>query len=226
MSLGAGYGGDSPGDGIVTIDVSTGAVRDLCRVDAMADYVSHVQWSRTNPYLLSFAGTAERLWVVDIRDGIPRCPYHQREQELVTHESWWVDDQILFCGGTHPEPTEDSHLKALNITTGVVRIVGAGSWWTGGTPAEISKENWWHASGSADGRWAAADNWHGDVSVFEAKTTRERELTVGHRTYGSGEHPHVGWDRKGKQVVFTSHMLGSPDVCVATIPEAWQEENP
>jgi hypothetical protein len=51
-------------------------------------------------------------------------------------------------------------------------------------------------------------------------------LTAGHRTYGKGEHPHVGWDRAGRQVVFTSHLLGSPDVCVATVPEAWQDALP
>ena len=44
-------------------------------------------------------------------------------------------------------------------------------------------------------------------------------------SFGQGEHPHVGWDRKGWQVAFTSHRLGNPDVCVATIPAAWQEAN-
>ncbi len=29
--------------------------------------------------------------------------------------------------------------------------------------------------------------------------------------------------RKGEKVVFASHLLGNLDVCVATIPRAWQE---
>jgi hypothetical protein len=33
----------------------------------------------------------------------------------------------------------------------------------------------------------------------------------------------VGWDRQGKQVIFASHKLGNVDVCVATIPQAWQD---
>ncbi|MCC6489202.1 MAG: hypothetical protein IT364_17005, partial [Candidatus Hydrogenedentes bacterium] len=74
--------------------------------------------------------------------------------------------------------------------------------------------------------WVVADNWHGDITVFEAKTTRPHIVTSGHRTYGSGDHPHVGWDRLSKQVIFASHMQGNPDVCVATIPEAWQAANP
>jgi len=142
----------------------------------------------------------------------------------VTHESWWVEDQMLFCGGLHPKPTEDSHVKLLDVRSGETRIIGAGSWWPAGEPTEIAKRNWWHAAGSENGRWVAADNWHGDIMLFEGRTTRPRLLTAGHRTYGNGEHPHVGWDRKGEQVVFTSHMLGDVNVCVATIPQAWQNE--
>jgi len=62
--------------------------------------------------------------------------------------------------------------------------------------------------------------------LFEGKTTRSHLLTAGHRTYGHGEHPHVGFDRASKQVVFTSEMLGNPDICVATIPQDLQDKNP
>lgn len=228
LSMGAHAGDALGGRGqILLIAVESGEVTVLCEVPESIGYQAHVQWSNTNPNLLSFAGKAEhRLWVVDIRNGVPRNAYVQQEGELVTHESWWVNDQILFCGGTHAEPTEDAHVKVLNIHSGEVRIVGAGAWWAGGAPSEIAKENWWHADGGPYGRWVVADNWHGDIVLFQANTTRERELTLGHRTYGKGDHPHVGWDNRGAQVVFTSHLLGDPNVCVATIPQAWQDENP
>lgn len=219
------------GPGIIVVNVATGEGRDVCRAGEPNVRDSHVQWSHTDPHLLSFAGVAQRLWVIDVRDGRPRNVYVQRPGELVTHEHWWVrtpagDEQIVFCGGLHPKPTEDSHVKVVNVRTGEVRILGAGSWWPEGTPAEISKRNYWHCAGSDDGHWVAADNWHGDITLFEGKTTRARTLTTKHRTYGGGAHPHVGWDRRGEQVVFTSHKLGSPDVCIATIPQAWQDDNP
>ena len=151
------------------------------------------------------------MWVVDIREGVPRNVYLAEEGELVTHESWWVNDQLLFCGGKSPTPAELSHVKVLNIYSGEVRIVGAGAWWPEATPAEAARLNWWHAAGSADGRWVAADNWHGDIMLFEGKTTRPHLLTTGHRTYGKGEHPHVGWDRKGEKVVFGSTPAGQPE---------------
>jgi oligogalacturonide lyase len=210
---------------ILGIDVVSGTVEELYRVPDPDGYGGHVQWSHTNPQLLSYAGRQHRLMVVDARERRAWPAYREWPGELVTHEHWWVDDQLVFCGGLHPKPTEDAHVKAVNVHTGVVRVLGAGSWWPGATPAEIARRNFWHCAGSDDGRWVVADNWHGDLTLFEGKTTRPRVLTAGHRTYGQGDHPHVGWDRKGRQVVFTSHRLGSPDVCVATIPAAWQEAN-
>ena len=207
---------------IHVIRVDTGQIVRTCYIPESLSYAGHVQWSHTNPNLLSFAGLSERLQIIDVHTGGIRAPYAQLPGELVTHESWWVKDQMLFCGGVHPKPTEDSHVKVLNITTGEVRIIGAGAWWPDGTPEQISKLNWWHAAGSDDGAGVVADNWHGDIMLFDAHTTRPRLLTGGHRTYGKGEHPHVGWDRKGEQVVFTSHRLGNPNVCVATIPAAWR----
>lgn len=210
--------------GLILIDEESGAWERLCDMPDGVTYHGHIQWSMSNPYWVSFAGEPDRLWVVDIRDKKPWCPYHQQKDEMVTHESWWLHDELVFCGGTHPKPTEDSHLKAIDMHTGTVRIIGEGSWWPGATSAEIARRNWWHASGSPDGRWMAGDNWHGDIMLFDGKTSRPKLLTTNHRTYGSGEHPEVGWDRLGKQVIFGSHKLGGVTVCVATVPEAWQKD--
>jgi hypothetical protein len=212
---------------VFTISTADGAVKRVCGMPPGTVLgVSHVQWSVTNPCWISFANAPIRLWVVDIRDGKTWAPYVERKDELVTHESWWINDLMLFCGGVHAKPTEDSHVKTLNVRTGEVRIVGEGAWFPGMDNAAVSKRNWWHASGSADGRWVAGDNWHGDIMLFEGLTARPHLLTAGHRTYGSGAHPEVGWDRRGDQVIFGgSYKLGEgAHVCVATIPAAWQEE--
>jgi len=206
---------------VFVIDVESGVFRVLCRVGETPGYGGHVQWSRTDPYTLSFAGQFPRLQIVDIRDGVPQSAYAQLKNELVTHESWWVNDQMLFSGGLHPEPTEDSHVKVLDPKSGQVRVIGVGAWWPNGEDEAVAKQNYWHASGSPDGRWIAADNWHGDITLIEADTTRSHTLTFGHRVYGGGAHPHVGWDRLGKQVIFSSHKRGDVNVCVATIPEGW-----
>lgn len=242
-----GFKDETRGPAIAKINLKSGKCTDVCRLPKSPGYSGHVQWSRTNPNLLSFAGAdsprgdialapntsagptdyaarGQRLWVVDIRAGVPRNVYLAEDGELVTHESWWVRDQILFCGGKSPKLPEVSHVKALDIYTGEVRVVGAGAWWPEASAAEAARLNWWHASGSSNGRWVAGDNWHGDIMLFEGKTTRPHLLTSGHRTYGKGEHPHVGWDRRGEKVIFGSHLLGNLNPCVATIPKAWQDQ--
>lgn len=213
-----------PGKPIVLIRVEDGHVEPLCTLPGGVTYHGHVQWSISNPYWLSFAGAPIRIWVVDIRDRKPWAPYRERENELVTHESWWVDDQLIFCGGIHPQPKVDSHVKALDPRTGKVRIVGEGAWLPHADEDEVALSNWWHASGSPDGRWVAADNWGGRIMLFEGLTARPRLLTVGHREFGQKEHPHVGWDRKGRQVIVTSHKIEGVHPCVITIPQTWQED--
>lgn len=226
LSVGVNEGSSPETSFINLIATDSGEVKRLCGMPPGANAtVSHVQWSVTNPYWISFANGPIRIWVVDIRDGVPWAPYEQRPGELVTHEAWWINDQILFCGGIHPKPQEDGHVKILNPLTGEVRIIGEGAWWPEATAVELAKRNWWHPSGSSDGHWVAADNWYGDIMLFEGLTSRPRLLTQGHRTYGGGEHPEVGWDRRGEQVIFASHKLDSGvHACVATIPAEWQHE--
>jgi oligogalacturonide lyase len=217
LSLGV---NQAAGVGIIVVNVKTGQVRLVCRLPGGA-YAGHLQFSHTSPNLISYAGVPERLMIVDVNEGKPRAIHPQVKGETVTHECWWVNDQLTYCGGY---VEGQSHVNVINIFTGEVRIIGAGSWSPEATPAELARWNWWHASGHDSGRWVAADNWHGDIALFDGKTARIYRLTLNHRTYGHGTHPEVGWDRRGERVVFTSHMLGNPDVCVATIPEAWQRE--
>ena len=210
---------------IFVIDQQSGEMKEGYRVPTPPQFMWHVQWSRTSPNLLSFAGSYPRLNVVDVDTGKAFSPYDQLRDELVTHEHWWINDQIVFCSGTHPQPAEDSHVKVVDVKTGTTRILAPGSWWPGGSDEEIAKQNYWHCAGSEDGRWVVADNWHGDITIIEGKNARPIILTTGHRNYGKGDHPHVGWDRAGSQVIFTSHKLGDPNVCIATIPPALQENN-
>lgn len=226
LSAGVSEGAGPEGSSIWTISTADGRAERLCGMPPGAKAtVTHVQWSTTNPNWISFAQTPIRIWVVDIRDGKPWAPYLERPGELVTHEAWWVKDTLIFCGGIHPKPLEDAHVKVLNPLTGEVRIIGEGAWWPGATAVELARRNWWHPAGSPDGHWVVADNWHGDIMLFEGLTARPRLLTTNHRTYGGGEHPEVGWDRRGEQVIFASHKLGEGvHACVATIPAKWQEE--
>lgn len=203
---------------IIAVNIQTGEITTLLEWD-LTHYFSHVQFSKYNPNLLRFSHFPHRIWMVDTRNPGEAIKIHlQEEGELVTHEDWWVNDQLTFCGGYR---IEQSHLKIVDIHTNKTRILGGGSWLPDRTPFELSQFNWWHASGSWDGKWVAADNWHGHIAIVDERTSHLRLLTQNHRTYGGGDHPHVGWAPDSKSVEFTSHKRGNPDVCIAYLPTEW-----
>ena len=209
---------NSDEESILSVNIQTGKIQTLLTWDK-DHYFSHVQFSKYNKYLLRFSYEPHRMWIIDTRNpGEAKKIHLQEERELVTHEDWWVNDQLTFCGAYR---VEESHLKIIDIHTQKTRIIGAGSWWEGGTPYELSQYNWWHASGAPNGRWVVADNWHGHIGVTDERTSHMRLLTKNHRIYGGGEHPHVGWAPDSKSVEFTSHKRGNPDVCIAYLPEVW-----
>jgi oligogalacturonide lyase len=220
-----GRGAGQPGlDGrVAIIEIATGKVWEAARVPG-AEFGGHVVFSRTEPTLVSFGKAGVWISVVDARTRARVFEHKQVPGEFATHHCWWRDFTITFCGGWHPQPKEDADVKVMDIRDGTVRILGKGSWWPEASSAQLARWNWWHAAGHENGRWVAADNWHGDIGIFHGKTTRTYILTRDHRTYGRGAHPEVGWDRRGEQVVFCSHKLGNPDVCVAAIPAQWQRE--
>ena len=220
---------NSPRNDVVFFDKTSGEITTLATLNWRA---GHLQCSWTNPDQVMFSRSyadggdmvpmmsdeeyaareqRARLWFADTSDRAPWTLFYQRPGELVTHECWWLNDTITFCGGFLPE---ESHVKTIDFHTGQIRIIGAGAWLPESPPAELAKRNWWHAAGSPTGEWVAADNWHGDIVLFNARTTQMRPLTMGHRTYGGGQHPHVGWDPSGDRVVFASNRRGNADVCV------------
>lgn len=222
---------------IVAADVETGAWEEAARV---MFNLAHIQCSWDHPDLVMFnnqrigefgdrmLGQDEfdaRMWLADLSEKEPWPLFPRRiAGELMTHECWWTEDRVVVCNGTNWDPDrggEEAHVKVVDIHTGRASILGAGAWWDGATASEIAKKNWWHCSGDPNGRFAAADNWHGDIGLFSAQSARTRILVEGHRTYGSGAHPHMGWDPTGRKLVFTSNRYGNPDVCVVEIPEDW-----
>ena len=214
---------------ISVTDTETGKTRVVAQPEIP---FGHIQFSWERPDLLSFSGSYgsdtapidpnepphARIWFLNINTHVPIPAFYQKPGELATHECWWINDQMTFIGGHRKE---EGHLKVLDLKTGDIRIIGAGAWWAEGKPIELGKVNWWHAAGSPEGSWIAADNWHGIIAIFNAKTTEMKVLTQGHRIYGRGAHPHVGWGLDGKSVEFTTNKFGNPDVCIGLIPEKW-----
>lgn len=214
-------------------DLENEAVLPPAKLELRPD---HLQFHHERPDLVGFspiyksdvapldpeAPRQSRIWFMNVHTRVPIPAFYQVPGEIVTHECWWVNDQMTFIGGHHHEgDREEGNVKVLDLLTGDIRIIGAGAWLEDVPAYQLSQVNWWHASGSPDGKWVAADNWHGTVALFNGKTTEKKVLTTGHRTYGGGHHLHVGWNAAGNCVEFTTNKFGNTDVCIVEIPENW-----
>lgn len=225
---------DSANHQIMAVSIADGRLMTVADVPFS---IIHTQFSWGAPDVILFARTYPegdhaplkhegeahcRLWLVDLTGSPPRPLYFQKPGELVSHECWWTEDRLTFCGGHHV-PLE-SHVKVFDLRTGRVSIVGAANWWPRGPKDDIAKRSWWHAAGSGDGRWVVADSFYGDIVLFDGRTTQERFLTGGHRTYGKGPHCHPGWGPSSDRVVFNSDQKGNRDVVIAYVPANWGKE--
>ena len=227
LSTSVAYNDDPNHKEILSVDILSGKLETLMSFQTDTA-ITHVQFNKYNQNYLRFSRDVprnigiHRMWVVDIRKpGKAKKIYLQEPQESVTHEDWWVNDQLTFCSGYRDD---QYHVKVINIHDQNARIIGAGAWWESGTPKELAEYNWWHASGSRDGKWVAADNWHGHIAITDGRTSHLRFLTKNHRTYGKGQHPHVGWAPDSKSVEFTTNARGNPDVCIAYLPlDKWED---
>jgi hypothetical protein len=234
-ALVVGFNSNGPHKGrIISMDKATGEVQEVVAVDFG---ISHIQSSWNDPGLVMYCqglrikdrpeadGPPEvttRMWLADLTGRSPWPLYPQLKGELVTHECFWVDHQVTFCTGqSYDGQAEEAHVKVIDYRSGVARIIGAGAWWPGGSAKDVAARNFWHSSGSPDGRFVAGDTWHGSIAIFSGKTARTRWLVQNHRTYGSGAHPHVGWDPSSTKVVFGSNIHGNWDVCIGSLPEDW-----
>jgi len=210
--------------GVVIVNTMSGEWQEVGEIDFAS---SHVLFSRTSPHLMSFNGKPGRLWLVDCREGKPWRLYEEAPGEYATHENWWNDDRLLFLSG---RVDVEGAVKVVDSRTGTVRIIGQGAWEPYPPPGGDDTMNrwyWWEASGSEDGRWVAADNWYGDVVVWDARTLHFHRLTLGHRHYRGAvqEQPSVGWDRSSRRLTFTSQMIGGAHPCLITLPEGrWWDD--
>jgi len=224
LSVGIMYKDDPDHKEILSVNILTGEFKSLMTFQTKT-IIDHIQFNKYDPNYLRFSQDKHgnvglhRMWVVDIRHpGKAKKLHLQEAQESVTHEDWWVNNQMTFLSGYRQG---EYHVKVINILDQTTRILGAGAWWKNGSPKELAEYNWWHASGSRDGKWVAADNWHGHIAIIDARTSHLRLLTKNHRVYGGGAHPHVGWAPDSKSVEFNSTKKGNSDVCIAFLPDAW-----
>jgi oligogalacturonide lyase len=228
--------------GLAGMDLRTGEVGTITVVPFQ---IGHVQ---TNPWVpgeivfcWETGGKApQRTWTV-MADGTGLRPlYPEASYEWITHEAVITRDEVAIAilylhapgaasGGNRGQATgpawgivgDDQHptgVGIVNLRTREMRIVGQ-------VPVGNPGRSIWHVNGSADGRWAAADDFRYRLWIIDRHTGEMALLaSLGEKTTAA-DHIHPTFSADGTKIEVQSAMLSannrSLNICVVPVPKAW-----
>ena len=226
--------------GLVSMKIASGEMKYIVSVPFQ---IGHVQSNPWVPGEIVFCwetgGKApQRTWTV-MADGTGLRPlYPESEYEWITHEAVITKDEVAIAimghrqigtpekpfdpanpgqekgwgpSGTREKPTG---LAIVNLRTREMTIVGQ----------TASGSGLWHVNGSADGRWAAGDDFSRSIYLIDRHTHEMIMLSTGHKQTAS-DHPHPTFSPDGTRIEIQSAMLSednrSMNICIIPVPESW-----
>ncbi|MHC4727222.1 MAG: hypothetical protein ACYS17_08315 [Planctomycetota bacterium] len=198
--LGAQYDEDSWG--LVALNSETGKFRKIIDLGLR---VGHCQAHPSIPGLIMYCwetggDSQQRMWIVRA-DGSENKPFYKETyDEWVTHEVWWGSDKALFTIWPRNEQMlmKPHGIAYISIDNRTLNI--------------LSQKKYWHVGGSPDGKWAAGDNFDGEIYLISADTGKAKLLTQGHRPRGATVHPHPSFSPDGSSILFCSEKNGNWDL--------------
>ena len=219
--------------GLRSMDLKTGEIRSIVNVGFQ---IGHVQSNPWTPGEIVFCwettGKApQRTWTVrsdgtGLRPLYPEAPY-----EWITHEAVIGKDEVAIAilghrqiatatpdsdwgvAGTMEHPTG---VGIVNLRTREMRIVGQVPPWSPGRSD-------WHVAGSADGRWAACDDFSYEVWLMD-RHNGETVLLAGPQKRGA-DHIHPTFNADGTKIEIQSALISkdnrSLNICIVPVPKSW-----
>ena len=238
--------------GLARMDLKTGEIKFIVAVPFQ---IGHVQ---TNPWVpgeivfcWETGGKAsQRTWTV-MADGTGLRPlYPEASYEWITHEAVITKDEVAIAilamhrrpgtddnavspWGPAGSPEHPTGVGIVNLRTREMRIVGQ-------VPVGDLGSSIWHVNGSADGRWAVADDFQYRLWLIDRHTGQMALLAdLGHKAptrekQGAADHIHPTFSADGSRIEVETAML-SPDeppsdgrpaslnmnICVVPVPKSW-----
>lgn len=174
--------------------------------------VGHIQANPSITRMVMFChetgGDApQRIWMANANGGGIRPFFEEKNNEWVTHETWWGGTRVLFTVW----PYDEAHKKMMH---GIVSADLAGA-----RPTLHAQYPAWHTHGSPDGKWALGDDFDRNIWLIKVDTNERRLLTQGHLGAGFDTHPHASFTPDNKAVVFTSSRFGAENILMAELPD-------
>lgn len=205
--------------GLLAMDLSNGRTRTVLEVPFR---MGHVQ---ANPlkrgeilYCHETGGDApQRMWIVNA-DGTGNRPvFQEHPDDWVTHEQFADADHVIFnlLGHTAKLRQRPSGIMVVNLRDGTVENLGQpDSYYNSSKPERYSDPNiptgvrlggFWHNAVTYDRRFAASDDFDGNIHLIDRKTGNRTLLSTGHRM--RPDHAHPSFSPDGSRLLIQSGML-------------------
>ena len=219
--------------GLRSMNLKTGEIKTIVNVGFG---IGHVQ---TNPWMpgeivfcWETGGKApQRTWIIKSDGSGLRPLYPEAPYEWITHEAVIAKDEAVIAiighrsiasatpdsdwgiAGTMEHPTG---VAIVNLRTREMRIVGQVPEWSGGRSD-------WHVAGSADGRWAASDDFKYEVWLYD-RHNGEMNLLAGPQKTGA-DHIHPTFNADGTKIEIQSALISkdnrSLNISVVPVPKTF-----
>jgi len=218
--------------GLRSMNLKTGEIKMICNVGFQ---IGHVQSNPWMPGEIVFCwettGKApQRTWFVKADGSGLRPLYPEAPYEWITHEAVISKDEVVIAilghrsiasatpdsnwgiAGTFEHPTG---VGIVNLRTREMRIAGQ-------VPAGAPGRSDWHVAGSADGRWAACDDFSYELWVID-RQSGEMTLLAGPQKTGA-DHIHPTFNADGTKIEIQSALISkdnrSLNICVVPLPKS------
>jgi oligogalacturonide lyase len=223
--------------GLASMNLKTGEVKTIVVVPFQ---IGHVQTNPWNPGEIVFCwetgGKApQRTWTI-MADGTGMRPlYPEAPYEWITHEAVITKDEVAIAilylrpplakmndrmNGWGPVGNDEhpTGVGIVNLRTHEMRIVGQ-------VPIGNPGRSIWHVNGSADGRWACADDFKYRLWIIDRHTGEMALLASMGQVTTAADHIHPTFNADGTKIEIQSAMLSenkrSLNICVVPVPAAW-----
>ena len=205
--------------GLLAMDLASGRTRTVLEVPFR---MGHVQANPLKPgeilYCHETGGDApQRMWIVNA-DGTGNRPvFPEAEDDWVTHEQFADADHVIFnlMGHTLKLRQRPTGIMVVNLRDGTVENLGQPeSYYNSTKPERYSDPNipndarpggFWHNAVTYDRRFAAADDFDGNIHLIDRKTGGRTLLSTGHRM--RPDHAHPSFSPDGSRLLIQSGML-------------------
>ncbi len=205
--------------GLLAMDLGSGRTRTVLEVPFR---MGHVQANPFKPgeilYCHETGGDApQRMWIVNA-DGTGNRPvFPEHADDWVTHEQFADADHVIFnlMGHTVKLRQQPTGIMVVNLRDGTVENLGQPDSYYNSTkperysdpniPAEARPGGFWHNAVTYDRRFAAADDFDGNIHLIDRKTGGRTLLSTGHRM--RPDHAHPSFSPDGSRLLIQSGML-------------------